>query len=200
MLICMCIPQCTTVVHNAAQTVLIIFHLILETIIIAQMMPTGVKRNHTEMAVVLVLGLVLKKSLRTIFVSLALALNVKSLALKLKSLALAWQVKSLLTSLRNGSQSVYQASTSSLFRTAFTNSVSERIFYANWFLVFLNLISCYCSLHQSEAATIQLSRSTFHKKENTPLDSSLRNFCVASSCMSMLSLYKLCSMSSVIQP
>jgi len=191
MLIRVCIPQCTTVLHNAAQTVLIIFHLILQTIIIAQMMSTGVKRNHTEMAVVLVFGLVLKKSLRTIFVSLAL---------NVKSLALALQVKSLLTSLRNGSRSVYQASTSSLFRTAFTNSVSERIFYANWFLVFLNLISCYCSLHQSEAATIQLSRSTFHKKENTPLDSSLRNFCVASSCMSMLSLYKLCSMSSVIQP
>ena len=37
----MCISLCTTVVHNTARAVLIIFPLILQTIIIAQMMSTG---------------------------------------------------------------------------------------------------------------------------------------------------------------
>jgi len=49
--------------------------------------------QKVSVMLVLGLGLVIKESLRTIFVSLALALNVKcwALVLKLKSLALALQ-------------------------------------------------------------------------------------------------------------
>ena len=54
--------------------------------------------SDSPVMLVLGLGLVIKESLRTIFVSLALALELKSLALSIKSLAL--KLKSLALALQ----------------------------------------------------------------------------------------------------
>ena len=66
MLICLCTHSAQLLYTTQHRTLPIIFHLILQTIIIAQMMSTGVKRNHTEMAAMLVLGLVLKDNFRVL--------------------------------------------------------------------------------------------------------------------------------------